>query len=312
MLEDYIFTEEVPPNVEAGVEFSLFNHARHLMMQSPNGWQSFYLINIKHGRLEGHVHFYLEGSIAKSPLKAPFGSFEFADTLPLEQRYRFIKFSEEKLREHGIETIILKNPLRAYDDSGIALLEVFLLNHGWRVDEAEAGCIIDVGQPVESMFDAWEARKFRQASDAGLTFKALPAALLDEVYLFILTCRNKKNYNMSMTLKDLWLAFETFPDEYELFGLYHDNKLIAASITVKVTPRVMYHFYTDHDDSFDKLSPVVFLTVQLLKEAANRNIRFLDLGTSAIEGQPNFGLLNFKMRLGGIPSSKLTFIKSLK
>jgi len=41
------------------------------------------------------------------------------------------------------------------------------------------------------------------------------------------------------------------------------------------------------------------------------HVELIDLGTSSLEGQPNFSLLDFKLRLGGNPSSKLTFEKVL-
>jgi hypothetical protein len=311
-LEDYIFTDQVSSNAIVDVDVSLFNEPKHLAMQSSDGWRSFYLLHNKHNRIEGLVHFHVEASVARSPFKAPFGSFEFSATVPLKQRYNFINFTEIKLKQQGVHTVILKNPLREYDSANISLLEVFLLNNGWRVDDAELGCILNVRQPIAETFDSWEARKFRQANDAGLVFKEVSIEHLDEIYLFILACREKKKYMLSMPLNDLRAAFETFPDRYALFGIYLEDKLIAASVTVQVTKQVLYHFYTDHDDAFDKISPVVFLTVQLLKEAAKKNIDYFDLGTSAHEGQPNVGLLNFKMRLGGTPSSKLTFVKSLK
>jgi hypothetical protein len=40
-------------------------------------------------------------------------------------------------------------------------------------------------------------------------------------------------------------------------------------------------------------------------------IRLIDLGTSALNGRPNFGLLDFKLNLGAVPTEKLTFEKKL-
>ncbi|RAV99093.1 GNAT family N-acetyltransferase [Pseudochryseolinea flava] len=310
-LEDYAFTNTFPVHASRAVDVSLFNEELHRHIQAREGWISFYLLNNKHNRIEGLVHLHVENAVARSPLKAPFASFEFDARAPIEQRYRFINFVEEELRKKQVARIILKCPLRDYNAFNNTLLEVFLLNHGWQIEEAEVGCLIDCSQPIEENFEAWEGRKFRQAADAGLLFKSLPITSLDEVYLFILACRKKKNYSLSMTLKDLRQAVETFPEHYALFGLFLDNKLVAASVTVRVTKNIVYHFYTDHDDVYDHLSPVVFLTVQLVKEMREKGIQYLDLGTAAFDQHPNFGLLNFKIRLGGVPSSKFTFVKSL-
>jgi hypothetical protein len=42
-----------------------------------------------------------------------------------------------------------------------------------------------------------------------------------------------------------------------------------------------------------------------------QGIKLLDLGTSALDSQPNFSLLDFKLRLGAHPTAKLTFVKDL-
>ena len=114
-----------------------------------------------------------------------------------------------------------------------------------------------------------------------------------------------------MTLAALREVVYHFPQQYVLFGVYQEETLVAASIAIHVNSRILYNFYADHDMAYDHLSPVVLLTEGLVRYAQEQKADWLDLGTSALENKPNFGLLDFKMRLGGKPTAKLTFEKVL-
>jgi hypothetical protein len=310
-LEDYSFHEQLPDGVTFGFEVSLFNDPRHLSLQSTEGWRSFYAVNNKHQVVDAVFHAHLENEIARSPYKSPFGSFEFSEEISLNALFHFIAFAETRLKARGANTIVIKNAPHDYNPHLSALLEVFLVNNGFQIVEAEAGSIIDVTINFEENLDRWEKRKIRGAQEAGLRFKKLPIDSLDEIYFFILTCRKKKNYALSMGIADVRKTVEQFPDRYLLFGVYQEQTLIAAAIAIRVSHDVLYDFYPAHDAAFDHLSPIVFLTQGMVHYAIENKMRWLDLGTSAIDDKPNFGLLDFKMRLGGKPTSKFTFRKNI-
>jgi hypothetical protein len=56
---------------------------------------------------------------------------------------------------------------------------------------------------------------------------------------------------------------------------------------------------------------MVLLMNHIYKFCRSHQVELLDLGTSAINGQPNFRVLDFKLRLGAAPSMKLSFDKDL-
>jgi hypothetical protein len=96
-----------------------------------------------------------------------------------------------------------------------------------------------------------------------------------------------------------------------LFGVYHGQELAAASISIRVSKRIVYNFYSAHPRKFDFLSPVVMLIKGMYGWSQKHHIELIDLGTSTLAGQPNFSLLDFKLRLSGRPATKLTFEKAL-
>ena len=114
-----------------------------------------------------------------------------------------------------------------------------------------------------------------------------------------------------MTLDELMKVVAVYPDGIILFGAYQGHELAAASISLRVSKRIVYNFYSAHLRKFDFLSPVVMLMEGIYGWSQKHHVELIDLGTSSLEGQPNFSLLDFKLRLGGNPSAKLTFEKLL-
>jgi hypothetical protein len=312
-LEDYLFHEgRMPSGYSQDFESSLFNQPTHLLLQAPDGWKAFYILNEKYRTASASVWFNINQGVAHSPVKSPYGSVEFNEDLPPIVLFRFLEFVESRLKARGIEKIIIKDCPSNYRADEAALLQTFLFNLGYQVINAEAGTLIPITTPgLGEALHAWEVRKLRQATDARLIFRELSLDQLGEVYLFILSCRKVKGYSLSMSLTELKQAVNAFERRFHFFGVYDDERLAAASIGIRVRENVLYNFYSAHASAFDAVSPVVFLISRMYGFCFEQKIKLLDLGTSALDGKPNFTLLDFKMRLGGKPTTKLTFQKNL-
>lgn len=312
-MKNYSFHEGTPnPSYEYDFEQSLFNLLDHRLLQHEEGWITFTVIHEKHKKIVAAIHFNITGSEAKSPLKSPFGSLEFSESVPAEVIFKFLQFIEVRLKAKGIEKIAIKNPPHLQGGKS-ALLYTFLFNLGYHVAEAEIGAAISITQAdFVSSLNAWEKRRLRQAQDAGLIFRQLDIGRAEEVYDFILKCRQEKEYELSMDSKSLQQAIEKFPERYLLFGIMDHEQLVSASIAIVVTKNVLYNFYADHSKAYDLLSPVVMLVKGIYDYCAEQDIHTLDLGTSALHGKPNFRLLDFKMHLGAQPSMKITVEKSIR
>ncbi len=66
-----------------------------------------------------------------------------------------------------------------------------------------------------------------------------------------------------------------------------------------------------HDDAYKQYSPVIAIIEALYTTCQDHSFSMLDLGTSMTQGKPNFSLLDFKTRLGGVVTEKLTLYKKL-
>jgi len=307
-LTDYTFKESpLAENITYAYERWLFHYSGHLHLQSPGNWITFYAINNTHHTIDAHLNVHVDGSLAVSPLRAPFGSYQFVSTIKPVTLYKFLEFTLARLHEQGVNEFTITNPPAAYLPGMIDLLTTFLLNNEFEVCEAEVGTFLRVNEDFRDGLSRRESRCLRKAERAGLKFRVVPTHELEAIYTFVLACRTERGYDLSIDWETLRKTVETFPDRFLLFGVMHDSILAAASIAINVGNGVLVNFHPAHPRDYDHLSPVVMLLDGMINYGRENGYRLLDLGTSAIDGEPNFGLLDFKLGVGGIPTTKFTF-----
>lgn len=312
-MKDLSFVEgEIPKGFKVDFEPYLFNSELHRDAQADQGWHSYFLTRKDNRKVLAAVHFHFEGWVASSPCRAPFGSVEFTPKIQPKDLYEFLREVESGIKGHGLRKILIKNPPEAYQPVKSSLLEVMLLNLGYHIHQAEISTTIKVDKTgYDQKVEAWELRKLKQGKKAKLTFQEIPLSLMDEVYDFIQASRQERGQQLSMTSAEVMKMAAACPEDLVLFGIYRRKELAAASIAIRINKRILYNFYSAHPRSMDYLSPVVSLIQGMYKWCQKQHIELLDLGTSALEGKPNFNLLDFKLRLGGVPSAKFTFEKDI-
>jgi hypothetical protein len=288
----------------------MFSHPEHLRLQGGD-LQGFYLVRKVNQKIMAQVVFHVRGQKAVTPLRAPFGSFLYSEHLSPQTLYEFIQYCEVSLRAKGITSVTIGEPPLFYRKSG-DLIHTILLNLNYLVSKAELSSGIRIDHiNFEEKIQPWEKRKLKQAKDKGLHFRTIPVSELGIVYAMILKCREQRGHALSMTLDDLARTVDFFKESFFLFGAFLHKDLAAASVAIRVSPGILYNFYSGHLRKYDSISPMVMLTGGMYKFCGSHQIQLLDLGTSSLNGQPNFSLLDFKLRLGGVPSMKVTFEKAL-
>lgn len=301
-----------PKGFQLAYEPSLYNSDVHRSLQSKNKWHSFHIIRRDKKKVLASIHFCILEGIAKSPISAPFGSFDLSNSVPPSQLFEFINFYEKRLVDSGARKIVIKNFPEAYHSRQHSILSVLFINHKYSVNDTELGAILSVDEvPLVDKLDPWERRKLRQAAKEGLTFRIISNKNLKDTFQFILDCRKERDQSLSMSYVELGKTVKKLDKSFICFGVYRNKELVAASISIKESRTTLYNFYSAHSRDSDALSPIVFLINQMYGWCSLHKIKLLDLGTSALGGIPNFPLIDFKLRLGAVPAMKLTFEKNL-
>jgi lipid II:glycine glycyltransferase (peptidoglycan interpeptide bridge formation enzyme) len=156
-----------------------------------------------------------------------------------------------------------------------------------------------------------ELKKLNQSIKQGFSFRQLDSEFLSAAYRLVTMSRARKGYPVTMSLPGLQQAFYKCPDDYLLFGVFKDDDLIAAAISIKLNSEVIYNFYhADHDD-YRSFSPTVFLLSGIYQYCQRNDFNCLDLGISTSNGLVNKGLFRFKENIGCKQSDKSIFSKSI-
>ena len=139
----------------------------------------------------------------------------------------------------------------------------------------------------------------------------MPAEQITQVYAFIARCHSEKGYKISIAAEELEATVQRFPGRYLLFGIFDGERMVSACVSIIVKRGILYNFLLNHDKEYNSVSPPLLLLEGIYDYCRENSIHILDLGTSAIAGKPNFSLLDFKVHLGGVPTTKLSFYKKL-
>ena len=151
-------------------------------------------------------------------------------------------------------------------------------------------------------------KKIKQCLRGGFYVSKLDINKYDEAYKVIESNRKSKGYPMTMDLSAFLEMSRTFPDRIHCFAVFNpsDLSIIAASICISINSDILYVFYWGDVLSNLSYSPITFLASKIYDFAKENSYSTLDIGTSSINSNPNYGLINFKKNMGFEESMKLT------
>jgi hypothetical protein len=289
----------------------LFNTGQHRSLQSKTGWKEFHWLDTSSKTVKLSAFLHLANDLAKSPFRAPFGGFEMADNLTGETLSNFLTEIEAALLQDKTQTIEIICPPELYSTNQ-PLITQTLVRQGYEIMLTEPGACLVVDEiPLAKKMAKDKLTRLKKSEKARVSYKEISLDKLSEVYGFIDACRSKQERKLSMTLAELTKTVDALPESFLVVGVYDDQRLISASLCIRVSPAIVYTFYSAHDPHYNDISPQVFLLANLYDWCAKHQIKLLDLGTSALDGQPNTPLLDFKLRMGATATNKFKFRKTL-
>jgi hypothetical protein len=312
-LETYIFHEgPLAADTILDYEPAIFNTPRFPDVQTSTPSFTFHLLDVSRSIALAGIQFHVENAVARTPYKAPFGSIECSGSINPKLLYRFLHFIDGELKKKGIREVWIKNPPRAYSPELWSLVETSLLNQKFLIAQAEISAVIPVNEsPFTAGIRHSEKLRLQQGREAGFMFRNVAITDLDSVFSFIAGCHRKKGYQVPIGLEELKNTAKEFPENYLLFAVFHQGKIVAASVSIRVKKNILYNFLANHKKVLNHLSPPVMLMEGMYEYCRKNSIGLMDLGTSALHGEPNFSLLDFKLHVGGRPTSKFSFTKKL-
>lgn len=281
-----------------------FNSKEYAAKQSAEGM----LFHYKKDLTQIFIRTYPKNGILYSPLRAPFGSFEFSAETDRETLYEFVKELLLKAKEMNLKGVSIAAPPECYDLAKADLLDEVLIQAGFSVSVTELNYHIDMASAeFESFIHSSEKRRLKKSLKAGFEYGIEPYPDYTIIHRLIADCRERKGYPLSMSTGEFEKMFHDFPDRYLPFVVKEGSKIIAAAIGVKVRSDLLYNFLpADHKDYLG-YSPMVLLNKTIYDYCFQNQYKLYDLGIATSGGVRNEGLIRFKEHLGGKLSHKYSY-----
>lgn len=288
--------------------FSLFNTQEfiNLHAKDPEKLYIFSLHSDKSVDCLGICHFYKsQSNNFVSPINGSFGNFEFAEKISVEVMEEFMDFVINYLLKSPCDQIKIKFSPDIYNASHNSIILSFLLRHGFKIESVELNQYIkSFDYILDESVCKGNRKRIRKAIDQNLEFKQVNPSEYESVYQVIYQNRARRGFPITMTWQDLKKMTETFPDKSIFFAVFKQNIIIASAICFEVSNQMLYVFYWGELGGFETLSPIAFLSKSIVEYAKAHNFKVVDIGTSSVNGMPNYGLHKFKVNIGCDTCSK--------
>jgi hypothetical protein len=288
-----------------GNSLFLYNSTRHSLAQTARGWKRFDLL--RGAKIVASISFNISDTTACSPVRAPFGGFEIREAVNDQVIETWWHQSiVEDLRTLGVKRVEIKSPPKILDENLFNAVDGLLQKQNPAKQDEFASMLSVDGNAFRKKITAAKRHRLEKNRSA-FTFKKIPLSQIGAVYHFLSLCRKERGHQLSLTLPKVRALAKVFPRHVMLFGVQVDNEWGAMALVLRESKDVWYTFYYSHLQKFNKQSPTVFLIEQIYQCAQNNGVRWINLGTSMIDGEINRPLLHFKKSIGAETTIKRTY-----
>jgi hypothetical protein len=251
----------------------------------------------------------IKDSEGLSPLRAPFGSFEFAEDYSQQELEEFIECVDNFAKEKKLSRLSITSWPACYNTEQAILLKKALLRNGYQVLIEDQNYHLETGMSFKSLIHISERKRLKKCMKAGFKFSLGGLADIQKIHELVSEARVRRGYPLSMDLDDYIKMIEQFPGRYILFMLSDEDKLIAACTGVKINSKILYMYLGADDAAYKQYSPMVMLMKGAYDYCTDHNYAIFDHGIGTAGGVANPGLIEFKKHLGCKLSPKFTYRK---
>lgn len=242
-----------------------------------------------------------------SPAQASYGGILKTKSHP-QQNPALLSSLTKHLISDGVSEFHITLAPEHLTNENLIPSEIYL-NHGFTLKFENISHYIEMKSWNKSALSKGNRKKLKQSGQLGLIFEETPESERKSCYNLIEVNRLSLGAKVSVSFSKLIELMSTFPDKYFMYQLRSpDNGEIAATaVLVETSPENLYVYLWADSLEFRSVSPIVFLLEGLIEKFSDK-YNYLDLGTSAIDGDVLEGLARFKDNLGATRTNKKTVL----
>lgn len=290
-----------------------FNRAEFLRLNIGKVDELHCLVISKGNSARFAVSFGMNAHSMRCPFSASFGYIEDIKGGQSIENYEYaLRLIDEYMNMLMPDKVEITLPPSFYRQSEISTWAFLLDLYGWRAERTDLDYAFRIPEIISDYENviAHNARKnLRISMQNGFELKKCES--LDEkkeAYRIIKLNRDSKGYNLAMTEQEVLDTIKVV--DADMYLLHADGINYASALVYEVSPKIgLVVYWGDIPDVGDK-KVMNYLPYALLNEYHSRGFEYLDIGTSTLNGRPNYGLSNYKDSIGCVKTIKLTFSKS--
>jgi len=290
----------------------LFQKPPFFHMHAQSGATYFELFHS--GKIQANIHFTPIDEVGtwRSPARGTYAGLSFVNNMKLRELFAFFEGVQTALRSKGAKFLEVLLAPQSHDPVAFAKQVFLLRSFGFETTKCDLNHSLEIdSRSLSERMTYGNLKRLRKCDRENLVAMHLSHSSLSKVYETLAINRASKGNSMSMTLKQLQLMADTFPEDVILFGCPDGEHYAAAAICLRLSSSVLYVFYWGDRPEYANKSPVVALADTIYRYGRDQGFRIIDVGTSTIDRQANFGLIEFKSGLGFSESLKITMRKIL-
>ncbi len=255
----------------------------------------------------------IKNGILKAPFSSTYGIFsEITENNRIEYYHEAVEALIEYSKNNGIEAIYIGTPALCYSPSLITKFQNALINKGFQIESYDVNFEYYT-KNFDENYLAGIARNARKNYNTALRneLKFEKTNDVKSVYEIIKINREFRGFPLHMSLEDVVKTAEIIPSDYFMVKDKEDRGCASALIH-HLKENIVRVVYWGNTPESEELRPINFLSYNIFKYYKEQNISLIDIGTSTVDGEPNWGLCDFKESIGCSCSPKINWILKLK
>jgi hypothetical protein len=293
---------------------NIFNEKDYFQLHS-NSLNDIYvqLVRITTGKVYATIAFYNEeNGLFTSPRRGTFGGIVLNEPVEMQLIEKFLYAIKKYLIKIGSRAISIKCPPFSHDLALSSIVTNVLLRQGFRLSGHELNYDLSVDErPFSDRIDYGNDKRIRKCLRESLFAEQVDSVDYPKIYEVIKDNRERRGFPISLSLEQLGQMVEIFPGKMYFFAVYQDAErsvILAAAVCIALTDSILYVFYWGDAAGAESYSPIALLASTIYNYCQQQGFKVLDVGTSTVSGEPNYGLVKFKRNLGFSESLKLSFV----
>lgn len=249
----------------------------------------------------------LDNQKAISIPSAPYAGLEITGSFDPSLFRKALESMIDSLERHNALSIEIKQaPICV-----TPLPSEFFVERGFQIQQ-EINHHINLETYKYDQLHKMQQRRVQKCEKQGFRFQEENLDQAEDLHTFLSQCREQQGLLINITKTKFLRVVQKLPENFRIFSVFTpEGKRCAATVCIKVNQSVTYNYLPAFDRTFSAHSPLAFLLHQLCLQLQLEKYESFDLGISSIQGQPQDTLIDFKERMGGLISDRLTFFKQL-